>query len=310
MIACKVCGNTLQMNQDLTGAVCVCCGVFYPISVLRQLQDGAPAQPGPYQPQPGPYQPAPFQPAPYPQQPQPGPYPQQPQPGPYPQRPQPGPYPQRPQPGPYPQQPQPGTYPQRPQPGPYPQRPQPGQYPQQSQPGQYPQQPIQPAPVQPSPAQPAGPQLKNEQFGLSPAEYKKFPRVCGAGREDPYARAERNQYFMKFYEKTRPQYGREEWKSYFEDIFKQYFRSYTLRKDISVSALTSSYANPHVKADFVLYVGIRPCLVILLSSSQKRARPTVYQALTKAGYRTLVFYTPLSNRRDYVIQRVKKALNP
>jgi len=265
MIACKVCGNTLQMNQDLTGAVCVCCGVFYPISVLRQLQDGAPAQPGPYQPQPGPYQPAPFQPAPYPQQ---------------------------------------------PQPGPYPQRPQPGQYPQQSQPGQYPQRPIQPAPVQPSPAQPAGPQMKNEQFGLSPAEYKKFPRVCGASREDPYARAERNQYFMKFYEKTRPQYGREEWKSYFEGILKQYFRSYTLRKDISVSALTSSYANPHVKADFVLYVGIRPCLVILLSSSQKRARPTVYQALTKAGYRTLVFYTPLSNRRDYVIQRVKKALNP
>ena len=100
----------------------------------------------------------------------------------------------------------------------------------------------------------------------------------------------------------------EEWKPYFEDILMQCFHSYTLRKDISISALTSGFANPHVKADFVL--GIHPCIVILLSSNQKRARPLGYHALTNAGFRTLVFYTPLSNRRDYVIQRVGKALNP
>ena len=298
MLLCKVCGGMLRMNPLLTGAVCTVCGVFYPIAVLQNMQGqaSAPHPAAPVQPARPVVQPAaPVQPA-------------------------------RPV-----EQPAAPVQPARP-------------VVQSAAPVQPARPVVQPA----APAQPAaGPTLQNERYGLAPSEYRQF-RTTGSFLTalppepvpispfaSPAVRAEherqanarqaaehrlhlqrqvcdkekyaREAYFKKFYETTYPRYGREEWTPYFESILRECFPAYALKKAVPVQALVRS-SNIQAKADFALYANGVPKLAIFLSDSRKRARPKACGVCIQGGLPALTFFMPLSNRRDYVIQRVEKAL--
>lgn len=278
MLVCKVCGGTLQMNSDLTSAVCSGCGVYYPMAALKYMQGGSSA------PQPA----APVQPA----------------------------------------------------------RPVQAAAPVQPVRSAQVAAPVQPVrSVQAA----AGPMLQNERYGLAPSEYRQFkttgslyavvpakpaplPLFASSAVRAEHERksnawqaamhrlnlqrqacekesAARKEYFRKFYEPVYPRYGREEWTPYFENILRERFPGYELKKEVPANALVHN-TNSQIPADFVLCENGVPKLAVFLSGSRKRARPQACAACIKGGLPALTFFMHLSNRRDYVIQRVEKALQP
>ena len=282
MIQCKICGGSLQMNLDAGGATCPRCGVIYPLALLQRMAAEGPGtvQTTQTSAQTQSVRPAPVKPQPVQQEPV----------------------------------------------RPAPIRPQPVQH-----------EPVRPAPVKPRPATPAH-HIENERFGLLPSEYRFFklipcvPQPVRPGlfapqsvkadyeqklrawqayqRQQRAGKAERDAYFDKFYERTVPQYTVKEWQPYFEGILADAFPQYELRRDVAASDLFPTPSNAWTRAAFVLMQGGRPALAIYLASNRKLLRPGACKACISHGIPALTFHSQLSNRREYVIDRVRRALNP
>ena len=309
MIQCKICGGSLQMNPDFSGATCPCCGVVYPLALLQRMAaegQGAaqssvqpePVRPAPVQIQP--VQPEPVRPVPVQTQPI-------------------QPEPVRPAPV--------QTQPVQPEPV----RPAPVQ----TQPIQ--PEPVRPVPVQTQPVRPAH-HIDNERFGLLPSEYRTFktypfvPQPVRPGlfapaavkadyeqkliawqaykRQQGEGKAERDAYFDKFYEQTVPQYTVKEWEPYFEGVLAEAFPQNELRRNVPASDLFPTPSKSWTRANFVLMQGGRPAVAIYLASNKKRLRPGACKACISHGIPALTFHSHLSNRRQYIVDRVRRALNP
>ena len=85
------------------------------------------------------------------------------------------------------------------------------------------------------------------------------------------------------------------------------FPEYALRRGVPVRELISGYRGGY-QAHFVLERNGRPALTIFLSPSNRTKRPGICDTVQAHGLRVLCFHTRLSNRRDYVIDRVRTAL--
>ena len=120
--------------------------------------------------------------------------------------------------------------------------------------------------------------------------------------------AEREAYFKRFYEPISPAYSLVEWLPYFEGILLDNFPKYTLRKNVPARELMGGRAG-YPRLHFVLERNGRPALAIFLTETKKKTRPTIVRRLEERGIPALCFHTILSNRRDYVIDRIWRALN-
>ena len=175
-----------------------------------------------------------------------------------------------------------------------------------------------------SPAYIAAPQPKGPGLFASAAAKQAFEEQMGAWRRAEALRQQQmrqyNQllqsqglYFKKFYERTKPVYSLEEdWKPYFEAILAEEFPEYRIYKDVSCGEL---FGEKWLQSSitFLMVKENRPSLAILLSDEvlhdgQPGRRTTAYRHCRRHGLPALMFFTELSNRRDYVVGRIRKTL--
>ena len=116
----------------------------------------------------------------------------------------------------------------------------------------------------------------------------------------------RRDYYRKLYEQIWPEYTPEEWRPYFEKLLRENFPACGLRQGVSLAELTGDPRDARRQVDFVLDKGGAPVLAIFLRRNAKTALPR--SALSSRGITAMRFVTKLSNRADYVVDRVRKAL--
>ena len=126
------------------------------------------------------------------------------------------------------------------------------------------------------------------------------------------AAPERKAYFDRFYQEIRPEYTPEQWRPFFEDVLRNAFPEYELRGGVpaaEILALKSLRVRRDLKIDFVLSGGGKPPLSIFLITRRAIETPYWVRCFRNNGLPALGFRTWLSNRRDYIVDRVHRTLN-